>query len=80
MVIFAIYSKKWEWRAVLARTGKVAYGKFYKNKAGFVSKKCFPEFANYRRKGYNFDAAYEDGKGGEKNFEGTIAKLQMRRL
>ena len=108
----------WEWRAVLARTGKVAYGKFYKNKAGFVSKKWFPEFANYRRKGYDFDAAYEDGKtgrkeklimdlfwpeneelwetknnvslysfeakekagfgkGGEKNFEGTIAKLQM---
>ena len=40
-------------------------------------KKCFPEFANYRHKGYEFDAAYEDGKGGEKNFEGTIAKLQM---
>ena len=108
----------WEWRAVLARTGKVAYGKFFRNKAGFVSKKWFPEFANYRRDGYDFDARYEDGKagykeklimdvlwpegceiwessskseiysnklkekagfgkGGEKGFEGTLAKLQM---
>lgn len=108
----------WEWREVLARTGKVAYGKFFKNKAGFISKKWFPEFANYKRSGYDFDAAYEDGKvghkeklimdlfwpekgeiweakdkvslfsfevkdkagfgkNGEKNFEGTCAKLQM---
>lgn len=56
----------WEWRAVLARTGKVAYGKFFRGKAGFVSKKWFPEFANYRRDGYDFDARYEDGKAGYK--------------
>ena len=54
----------WEWRGVLARTGKVAYGKFFRNKAGFVSKKWFPEFANYRRDGYDFDSRYEDGKAG----------------
>lgn len=52
----------WEWRAVLARTGKVAYGKFFGKKAGFVSKKWFPYFANYRRNGYDFDSRYEDGK------------------
>ena len=117
----------WEWRAVLARTGKVAYGKFYGGRAGFISKKWFPYFANYRRDGYDFDARYEDGKagyrekllmdlfvpagvdmwdvnpssleglglasslytnemkekggfgkGGEKNFEGTLTKLQMQ--
>ena len=117
----------WEWRAILARTGKVAYGKFFGNKAGFVSKKWFPYFANYRRNGYDFDSAYEDGKvtyrekllmdlfipedtdmweikksqlekkgcadalythemkekagfgkDGHKNFEGTLAKLQMK--
>ena len=56
----------WEWRGVLARTGKVAYGKFFHNKAGFVSKKWFPEFANYRRDGYDFDSRYEDGKAGYK--------------
>ena len=54
----------WEWRAVLARTGKVAYGKFYGGRAGFISKKWFPYFANYRRDGYDFDALYEDGKAG----------------
>ena len=52
----------WEWRIVLTRTGKVAYGKFFGNKAGFVSKKWFPYFANYRRDGYDFDSRYEDGK------------------
>jgi len=116
----------WEWRAMIARKGKIAYGKFFGKKAGFVSKKWFPVFANYRRDGYDFDARYEDGKaghrenlimklflpkdtelsdvdpkyperstehtslfsfevkalagfgkGGEKNFEGTAAKLQM---
>ena len=96
-------------------------------RAGFVSKKWFPYFANYRRDGYDFDALYEDGKagyrekllmdlfvpsgvdmwdvkvssleasgcaaslythemkdkggfgkGGEKNFEGVLTKLQMQ--
>lgn len=54
----------WEWRTVLARTGKVAYGKFFGGKAGFISKKWFPYFANYRRQGYDFDALFEDGKAG----------------
>ena len=56
----------WEWREVLARTGRVAYGKFFNRKAGFISKKWFPYFANYRREGYDFDARYEDGKAGYK--------------
>lgn len=51
----------WEWRVLLARTGKVAYGKFFNKKAGFVSKEWFPRFANYRRDGYDFDARFEDG-------------------
>ena len=117
----------WEWRIALTRTGKVAYGKFFGNRAGFVSKKWFPEFANFRRDGYDFDARYDDGKadyrqkllmdlfvpqgmdldkvrksditkhgcaqalfkyemkekagfgkGGEKNFEGVLTKLQMQ--
>lgn len=103
----------WEWRMLLARTGKVAYGKFFHKKAGFVSKKWFPRFANYRRDGYDFDARYEDGlssyrekkimelflpedgactelfsyevkqkagfgKGGYKNFDGTVTGLEMQ--
>jgi len=100
----------WVWREIIARSGRVAYGKFFDKKAGFISKKWFPYFANYRRDGYDFDALWDDekasmrqkkimdlfenentelysfelkkqagfGKGGEKNFEGTVTNLQMQ--
>ena len=51
----------WEWRAILSRDDRVAYGKFFHSAAGFISKDFFPIFANYRRNGYDFDALYEDG-------------------
>ena len=50
----------WLWREILARSGRVAYGKFFNRKAGFVSLKWFPIFANYRRDGYDFDSRWED--------------------
>lgn len=50
----------WIWRELIARSGQVAYGKFFNNKAGFISRKWFPVFANYRRDGYDFDALYDD--------------------
>ncbi|MCR4617609.1 MAG: hypothetical protein K5669_05430 [Lachnospiraceae bacterium] len=52
----------WEWREIIARSGRVAYGKFFDKKAGFISKKWLPYFVNYRRDGYDFDAMWEDGK------------------
>lgn len=52
----------WEWREIIARSGKVAYGKFFDKKAGFISKKWFPYFANFRRDGYDFDALWDDEK------------------
>lgn len=98
----------WEWRELIARSGQVAYGKFFGKKAGFISKEWFPHFANYRRDGYDFDSRWDEelapmrqkrimdrffekaewfsyelkqqagfGKGGEKNFEGTVTDLQM---
>ena len=99
----------WSWRQILAKYKDIAYGKFFEKKAGFISKKWFPIFANYRRNGYDFDALFDDelasrrakklmdefeggrewlsfevkekagfGKGGEKNFEGTLSDLQMQ--
>lgn len=99
----------WEWRRLIAAEGKIAYGKFFDNKAGFLSLDWLPVFANWRRDGYDFDARWEDekasfrqkkimdlfeipeplysfemkekagfGKGGEKNFEGTLTSLQMQ--
>ena len=51
----------WEWRMEVARRGKVAYGKLFAGKAGFCSREYYPDLANYRRDGYDFDARYEDG-------------------
>ena len=99
----------WAWREIIARSGKVVYGKFFNKKAGFISKEWLPYFVNYRRDGYDFDALWDDGKasrrqkkimdlfldgeylhsseikknagfgkGGEKNFDGVMAELQMK--
>ncbi len=50
----------WAWREIIAGTGEVAYGKFFGNRAGFISREWFPYFANARRDGYDFDAAWDD--------------------
>lgn len=50
----------WIWRQLLAGGGKIAYGKFYDKRAGFVSLKRFPAFANGARDGYDFDARVDD--------------------
>lgn len=51
----------WEWKGPVIRTMGCAYGKFFRNKVMYVSPEWFPEFANMRRDGYDFDARYEDG-------------------
>ena len=60
----------WEWREIIARTGRVAYGKFFGKKAGFISKAWFPHFANYRRNGYDFDSLWDEG----------LAKMRSKRI
>ncbi len=60
----------WSWREQLARRGRVAYGKFFGGRAGFISLDWFPRFANARRDGYDFDALWEEGK----------AKAKMKRI
>ncbi|MCR5683816.1 MAG: hypothetical protein K6G81_00140 [Lachnospiraceae bacterium] len=51
----------WEWKGPVIRQTKCAYGKFLRNKAMYISPGWFPDFANFRRDGYDFDARYEDG-------------------
>ena len=51
----------WEWKGPVIKKTKCAYGKFLRGKAMYISAKWFPDFANYRRDGYNFDARYDDG-------------------
>ena len=44
----------WEWKGpVIQKTG-CAYGKFFEHKVVYISKVWFPDFANYRRDGYDF--------------------------
>lgn len=58
---FSAEEGAWEWKgAVIKKTG-CAYGKFFDHKAVFISKEFFPDFANYRRNGYDFDALYDEG-------------------
>ena len=63
-------SDPWEWREQLSKSGQVAYGKFFGDRAGYVSLEWFPVFAAYRRAGYDFDSLYEDG----------LASLRMKRV
>ena len=49
---------------MIAKAGTVADGKVFRKKAGVISKKWFPYFANYRRQGYDFDSRWEDGLAG----------------
>lgn len=51
----------WEWKGPVIREIGCAYGKFFERKAAFVSAEWFPDFANFRRDGYDFDARFDDG-------------------
>ena len=51
----------WEWKGPAIQLSGCAYGKYFQNKAVFISREWFPDFVNYRRDGYDFDARYEDG-------------------
>lgn len=45
----------------LVRRGVMAYGKLFSKKAGLVSRERYPDLANYRYSGYDFDARYKKG-------------------
>ncbi len=58
----------WEWKGPVIRSGCL-YGKFFRNKAGFVSREWFADFANYRRDGYDFDSRMDEGIAPHKDCE-----------
>lgn len=39
----------WEWKGSVITDGSYIYGKFFAGKAGFISRKWWPDFCNYRR-------------------------------
>ena len=78
----------WEWKGPIARSGRCVYGKFFGGKAGFVSREWFPDFANFRRDGYDFDARYDDGLASRKDKDvydtvaehGALLSRELKRL
>lgn len=59
----------WQWKGEVIRSKRCVYGKFFKGKAGFISMEWLPDFLNYRRDGYDFDARFEDGLASRKDKE-----------
>ena len=55
----------WEWKGPAARSGKCLYGKLFNKKAGFVSREWIPDFANFRRDGYDLDGLVQNLLGYE---------------
>lgn len=39
----------WKWKGPIVQEGNCVYGKFFANKAGFISRAWWPDFCNYRR-------------------------------
>lgn len=78
----------WEWKGPVIRETGCAYGKFFEHKAAFVSREWFPDFANYRRDGYDFDARYDDGLASHADKElfelvdahGPVLSRELKRL
>lgn len=78
----------WQWRQLLARSGQVAYGKFFGRKAGFVSRAWFPQFANWRRQGYDFDSRWDEELASRRQkqimdrfaVDAQLSSFQLRRL
>jgi hypothetical protein len=57
----------WEWKGPVIRLGGCIYGKLFRGKAGYVSLDWMPDFVNFRRDGYDFDARYDDGLASHKD-------------
>ena len=78
----------WEWKGPIARSKACAYGKFFGGRAGFVSLDWFPDFANYRRDGYDFEGRFEDGLAKHKDKQvwdtldrhGPLLSKELKRL
>ena len=76
----------WDWRVQISGERKIAYGKLFRGKAGFISPKWYPVFANFRRQGYDFESRYEEGLASYKSkqimrhFENADTELASNEL
>lgn len=78
----------WEWKGTIARGRKIAYAKLFGGKAGYVSPDWYPDLANYRRGGMDFDDRYAEGMASRKDKElmdilrtkGACLSVDLKRL
>ncbi|MBQ7488085.1 MAG: hypothetical protein IJT77_11390 [Clostridia bacterium] len=60
-VWFTSENGPWEWKGQLAANKSCVYSKLVRNGNAWVSLSLFPDLANYRRDGYDFEGRIEDG-------------------
>ena len=51
----------WQWKGYLAASKSCIYSKLVRNGNAWISHALFPDLANYRRDGYDFEGRVEDG-------------------
>ena len=51
----------WEWKGRQAKAKRYVYGRLVDGKNAWVSLDCYPDLANLRRDGYDFEGRCEDG-------------------
>lgn len=54
-------SDPWLWRSQVAAGGRLAYGKFFLKRSGFVAPRCLPAFVALRRENRTFSDLYARG-------------------
>lgn len=54
-------SDPWLWRSQVAAEGRLAYGKFFLKRSGFVAPRCLPAFVALRRENRTFSDLYARG-------------------
>ena len=60
VVWFTDQEGPWEWKGQLASGKTCVYGKFIRGKAAFISPEWFPDLANWRREGYDWEGRVDE--------------------
>lgn len=71
----------WEWKGSIIRETGCAYGKFFRQKAAFVSKAWWPDFCNWRRSRnpYPEEGSVEDAILDILRMEGSMITRDLRK-
>lgn len=55
-ILWDLADGPWIWKGILVRNWRVAYGKFFSRKAGYIALDLLPDFINLRRSQYDVSA------------------------